>query len=292
MTTTKALRIMLHYAWSHGSTGDMGIAPGMLALLRETLPQAQISLLSMRSGDGYHETKDYLQSLYPDVSVYEDPFASLLSAKEPERRWWQLFQIALDPEGAVARAAQNHPEAVAAWRDADLRMYTPSMQLTYHPKGGPSGLRFWLPVILAQRLSLPYALYGQSLGDIKWPGDEMLQMFLQDAVMATARDMTSLEYFRAVGIDTPLMGFVPDTTVFYDRKDGAWAEDFLRQEGLTAGEYLLVLPRTYGFWGVQPSEQVQSARMHKMAQAIEGWIEQTDCQALIFLSEVTRSVGM
>ena len=53
-----------------------------------------------------------------------------------------------------------------AWREADLRLHTPSMQLTYHPTTGSKGLRFWLPVVLAQRLGLAYALYGQSFGEI------------------------------------------------------------------------------------------------------------------------------
>src|SRR5690606_12332079 len=131
---------------------------------------------------------------------------------------------------------------VRAWREADLRLYTPSMQLTYHPKGGLSGLRFGLPVDFAQRLGLPYALYGQSFGDIDPPGMEMLSCFLVDTQRVTARDTTSLDVLRQAGVEASKIGFAPDTSPYFERRDDAWAQAYMTDHGLSAGEYFLVLP--------------------------------------------------
>lgn len=272
---------MLHYAWGHSSTGDMAIAPGMIALIKEIIPTATISLLTLHGNERYVETERYLQSLFPDVHVYPDFFASLMPEKEPNQRWWRFMTLGLDPEDALARVADVHVRGVRAWRDADLRLYTPSMQLTYHPKGGTQGLRFWLPVVFAQRMGLPYALYGQSFGDIDPPGMEMFARFLQDSLMVTARDSTSLAVLNQAGVVRPQTGFTPDTSLYFEHRDDDWAEAFLTDHGLDPGGYLLVLPRTYGFWGVVPSEETLNLRMSKLAQTIEAWVRATGRKALI-----------
>ncbi len=272
---------MLHYAWGHASTGDMAIAPGMIALIKKVLPTAKISLLTLHAGDRYVQTQRYLQSHFPDVQVYPDFFAPMIPEKDPAQRWWRFMNVALNPAEALALVGPEHREGARAWRDADLRLYTPSMQLTYHPKGGPQGLRFWLPVVVAQRLGLSYSLWAQSFGEIAPPGMEMLKQFLDDALMVTTRDTVSLDVLREAGVSQPAVAFSPDTTLYFDRRDDAWAASFLAECGLAPGEFLLVLPRTYGFWGAIPSEESLSFRMGKVAHAIESWVRVTGKQVLI-----------
>jgi len=280
--------IALTYAWGGtSSVGDMAIAPGMVRLIKEADPEAKITVYTLSSGQDWEKARDYLLSCDPTLSVHPDPFSPLLGKRPDDELWWRLCYMALDPAGFLKECPPERRAAIADWLAADLRLFNCSMQFTYMKKGAGSRLKFWLPNLLAYRLRLPYALWGQSFGNIEAPGPEMMRLVFNDALAITGRDQDALHKLQAARVTRPLTGLVPDSSLFFEQRNESWAASFLMEYGLKADEYLLVLPRTFEFWSRRLESQALQERLSKLVAAVTAWVKETGLKVL-FSYELPR----
>lgn len=272
--------IAITYAWGYESTGDMAIAPGLLRLIREALPGVTPSIHTYATDpDSHNRTARYLHRFEPDLVVHPDPFAALLGRGTPEQLQWRFYSLLLDSDRALEESRRLHPGAIDSWLSADLRLFNSSMQLTH--RADCRGLRYWLPNALSRQLKRPYALWSQSFGEIAFPGREMLNLFLSDSELFTNRDLYSLEVLSKLPLHGPITGYTADPVVFFDHRDPDWAGQFLRAQGLRPGQFLIVLPRTFDFWGAEPRPEVLSDRIDTLVRTIEEWIARTGQNVLI-----------
>lgn len=279
--------IAITYAWSHHTTGDMAIVLGLVRLLQQALPEVTPLVYTVESAPDHGRTARYLHGLEPHLKVYPDPFSPLVAGKTPEQRAWK-FQAQLTSSDPLPVVTGPAAAGLKAWADADLRLFNSSMQLSHRQDG--KQFRYWLPNAVARRLSLPYALWSQSFGRIDYPGVEMLRHFLGDSLLLTNRDRYSEKLIRSLGFTKPILGYTSEPILFFDYSDQAWGDQFLAQHDLERDRFLVVLPRTYEFWGEETPAKVLDARMSKLAHAINRWVETTR-QKVLITYELPREVA-
>ena len=70
--------IVVVNVWHDDNKGDGGIAEGVLRLIEQKYPQAQISIVSMfpQTAPAFKSAHRHLQSTFPQITVVPSPFSS------------------------------------------------------------------------------------------------------------------------------------------------------------------------------------------------------------------------
>ena len=63
--------VLVFFSWSHSNIGDIGITPGMIHLLEQNIPGAEITICANSRAEA---TREYLTSRFPKCKVVETPF--------------------------------------------------------------------------------------------------------------------------------------------------------------------------------------------------------------------------
>ena len=196
-------RILLRSSWQVVNIGDIAHTPGVLALIEDHIPDAEMMLWA--SGD-----------LSPEVAAME------------QRRFPKLKIVkgTIDADGKASNAGLA--EAVE-WADFLLH------------GSGPSLVAAGDVAAFARHTGKPYGVYGITHGSFFTGGGG--NAILSGAKFAFFRDSVSLEKAKTDGVTCPVMEFGPDGAFACDVRDDAKATAFLRANNLEDGKFLCCIPR-------------------------------------------------
>ncbi len=196
-------RILLRSSWQVVNIGDIAHTPGVLALIEDHIPDAEMMLWA--SGD-----------LSPEVAAME------------QRRFPKLKIVkgTIDADGKASNAGLA--EAVE-WADFLLH------------GSGPSLVAAGDVAAFARHTGKPYGVYGITHGSFFTGGGD--NAILSGAKFAFFRDSVSLEKAKTDGVTCPVMEFGPDGAFACDVRDDAKATAFLRANNLEDGKFLCCIPR-------------------------------------------------
>lgn len=196
-------RILLRSSWQVVNIGDIAHTPGVLALIEDHIPDAEMMLWA--SGD-----------LSPEVAAME------------QRRFPKLKIVkgTIDADGKASNAGLA--EAVE-WADFLLH------------GSGPSLVAAGDVAAFARHTGKPYGVYGITHGSFFTGGGD--NAILSGAKFAFFRDSVSLEKAKTDGVTCPVMEFGPDGAFACDVRDDAKATAFLRANNLDDGKFLCCIPR-------------------------------------------------
>lgn len=195
--------ILLCTGIQYANIGDVGHVTGILTLLERFLPEAKIILWTAI-----------------DVTEYNDLI----------RRYWPRVRVVhsrLDGDGDDTFEPTNK-EVFAAVEEADFVI------------GGHGGSMGQIMRWIAQRYDIPYGIVGVT---VSAPPTGASKDFVDGASFFYTRDTQSLENLRRSGARCKTMEFAPDATFGSAIIDDATAETFLHEQGLTAGNFICVVPR-------------------------------------------------
>jgi len=196
-------RILLRSSWQTANIGDIGHTPGVLHLLEEQLPGAEVWLWPK------------------DVSGGVDAML---------RRRFPMLRI-LGDEGEVDEAFERcdlmlHGSGPTLVAEAELRRWR-------ERTGKPYGV---FGITLNRRESTSTRrMAGERF--------ERFMETLNGAAFVFLRDGVSLEVVREAGCESPVVEFGPDGAFAADVRDDRAAERFLARHGLEAGRFLCCIPR-------------------------------------------------
>lgn len=312
--------LLIAFSWGTGDLGGIGIVPGLLNLVRKADPDMQATVITMqtRGSESFEFLKGYLPRFLPGCRVLPSPFSALWasspgSAMKAFRERWGTVKLAEFENGSLPASVaaeiahdvldryplelfqqlkRADPEAAQAFTDAGFYLYPSGTTLNFGRAGmrgfwsrGPgTDLRLSIPLFVARALKIPYGIAAQSFDAVEWPVDLVYRPLFKQARFLFCRDTDSLEYLRQRDLLNASSGFRPDSTFFFNGSDDAWAEAYLRKEGLESGGYMCVIGRFAESRGpiagaVTPQREQQQLAKYK--QLMEGWIEKTGLKVLI-----------
>jgi len=228
--TARPPRIVLRSSWQTVNIGDIAHTPGILRLLEEHLPEAEILLWPSRVDNGVDVL---LETRFPKLRILRD-------------------------EAAVRAAFQEgdfllHGSGPSLVGEKDVRRW-------HEETGKPFGV---YGITFGSKGSTATA--GSSDETIL-----KTVALLSAAKFAFFRDSKSLAFAQAKGVTCPILGFAPDAAFAVDLRDDAKADAFLGANGLEAGQFLCCIPRLRytPYWVIPdkntPQDPVKHARNESM----------------------------
>lgn len=311
-------RIMIGYVWRLSSTpggniGDYSITPGLVTLLNRHFPAYRVTAIDQHRGGDVAERIDNTLQGFPECDVVGDAVGD--AYKAAFARLQQECGGSLPPvndrnidlvferfaAGVADELNRNYPRFVACAQETRLLVYTSGMIAVYG-EGTLAGANFWgysirrsMPLLAAWKLGVPYGIYAHSFdsfGPADGPGQPYFKRLLEDAQFVFCRDGSSVKYVQSLQIAAPHLMFVPDSTVSAERRDDAWAEEFMTRHGLESKRFLVVIPRTWQGGGVI-SSAIGRARslshMGKLREVVQQWVQRTGMKVVVG-AEVARDL--
>ncbi|MFD2611653.1 polysaccharide pyruvyl transferase family protein [Paenibacillus gansuensis] len=258
----KKKTILLRSSWQIVNIGDIAHTPGVLTLLENYIPEAEVILWA--SDDFTEEALAMIRKRFPNLQAVKGRIGMDGRAENPE------LQQALDQSDFLLHG--SGPLLVA---HEDVLAYTKHL-------GKPFGV-----------FGITYGGYNES----NWPE---VRQILSEAAFIYFRDSVSLEQAKSDGITSPLMEFGPDAAFAVDLRDELRAQAFLADNGLEEGEFLCCITRNRytPFWKVKdvPFSEEKHARNEAMKeqdhedlrQAIIEVTRQTSFKVLICPEDMTQ----
>lgn len=199
--------ILIRSGWQTVNIGDVAHTPGLLRLLEQLIPEAELILWSNALEDGVGEL---LRKNFPKVRVVsgetgEDGAPDNAELAEAFARADLLIH------GSGAAVARRH---VAAWR---------------------------------RRTGKPYGLFGVTIPAsdeaVSKGLDPELHELLDGALFVFTRETRSLDNVKRAGVRKPELRFVPDATFSFQLANEPAARQFLAESGLEPKRFIAVVPR-------------------------------------------------
>jgi polysaccharide pyruvyl transferase WcaK-like protein len=315
LTGKNDMNIMIGYLWGSTNIGDAAIAPGLLELIGENLPQYRTSALCYSFKDPQKDDKLAWQinRLYPDCDVINgDAFKAahafalerlkaghggILPEKERLETDYIFDTFAAD---CIDYIREKDSDVYRKFSQTDLFIYNSGCVLAYGP-GTLGGTDFWdyglyrsLPLLLARKMGVPYGIYSHTFDDfVGEPGYTYFKTLLEDAEFAFCRDSDSLRYLLSAGISPRNLMFVPDSTFSSPWKDPEWAVDFMNDNSLADSEFMAVViftrqPQPNSGRGHVSQVRVDE-HMRKVREIIRHWVKTTGMK-VVLCPEVLREI--
>ncbi|MEW4562377.1 polysaccharide pyruvyl transferase family protein [Bremerella sp. JC770] len=197
-------RILLRSSWQTVNIGDIAHTPGVLRILKQHLPEAEITLWPSSIDNGVDEL---LLTEFPGLKIAKKGSPELAQA-------FQECDFLLHGSGASI-VAQND---LIQWKEKTGKPY------------GIYGITF--PMKKSASTS------AQS-GDAMQRAVEVLN----GASFVYFRDSKSLELAKSLGAKSPIMEFGPDGAFACDLRDADRAKAFMAEHDLEEGKFLCCIPR-------------------------------------------------
>lgn len=199
----RAPRVVLRSSWQTVNIGDIAHTPGLLRLLEQHLPEAEIFLWPSRVDHGVDR---------------------MLLARFPKLR---ILQGTADIE--------------SAFRDADFLLHGSGPSLVgekevrrwHEETGKPFGI---YGITFGARGS-------SATKNVSDPGLAKTIEIFNAARFVFFRDSRSLAFAKSLGAACPVLDFAPDAAFAVDLRDDAAAEAYLAANGLESGSFLCCIPR-------------------------------------------------
>lgn len=256
----KPKRLLLRSSWQTVNIGDIAHTPGVLHLLEEHLPDAEITLWPSLIDNGVDEL---LKTRFPKLKIAKSGEALKTAFAECD--------FLLHGSGPSLVAQKD----VVRWREATGKPY--GVYGITLPKQGS-----------ASTAATPADVFAATI------------QVLSGARFVFFRDSHSLDLAKAEGCTAPVMEFGPDGAFACDLKDEDKAARFLNANGLEDGKFLCCIPRLRytPYWLVkdQPKDEVKHARNEEMKahdhqphiEAIRRVIAETDLKVLLCPEDRTQ----
>jgi polysaccharide pyruvyl transferase WcaK-like protein len=196
-------RILLRSSWQTVNIGDIAHTPGVLHLLEQHLPEADIVLWPSNVGNGVEEI---LRARFPKLEI-----AKTSADREAA---FASCDFLLHGSGPSLVAQKD----VIRWREETGKPYG-----IYGITVGPQGS------------TATSAASGEAVATTI--------NVLSGAAFVYFRDSHSLAFAKAQGCTAPTMAFGPDGAFACDLQDNEKAEAFLSKNGLEEGKFLCLIPR-------------------------------------------------
>lgn len=253
-------RILLRSSWQTVNIGDIAHTPGVLHLLEQHLPEAEITLWPSRIDNGVEEI---LSARFPKLGF--------IKGNDDLERAFSESDFLLHGSGPSLVAQKD----VERWIQATNKPY------------GIYG------ITLSRRGST-------ATNDVSDDSFAKTIAVLSGARFAYFRDSKSLELAKASGCTSPVMEFGPDGAFACDLKEDEKAIAFLGANGLEEGRFLCCIPRLRytPYWLIKdlPKDDVKHARNEAMKfhdhdphlEAIRRVIEGTDLKILLCPEDQTQ----
>lgn len=196
-------RLLLYNGWQVENIGDVAHAPGILALLEEFVPEAEVVFWSYYIQMPAAE-RALLQRRFPRVRIVEG---------------WRPHEGPAEPPAEFAELFD--------WADFFLH------------GSGPATVGWRGLAAFRAQTGKPFGVYGVTYGLYGKPERPLLG----DAAFVYFRDSASLALARQDGVRAPIMEFGPDAAFAVDVRDDAQGDAYLRSVGLAPGQFMVCLPR-------------------------------------------------
>ncbi|QDU74693.1 Polysaccharide pyruvyl transferase [Bremerella volcania] len=197
-------RILLRSSWQTVNIGDIAHTPGVLRILKQHLPEAEVTLWPSSVDNGVDQL---LLREFPGLKIAKKGSPELAQAFEE-------CDFLLHGSGASI-VAQND---LIQWHEKTGKPY------------GIYGITFPRKKSSSTSAESDDAL--QRAVDV-----------LSNASFVYFRDSKSLELAKSLGAKSPVMEFGPDGAFACDLRDADLAEAFLSKHGLETGKFLCCIPR-------------------------------------------------
>jgi len=255
-------KILLRSSWQTVNIGDVAHTPGVLAILEEHIPEAEITLWPSKVDNGVDE-----------LLIRRFPKLKIIRGSDDLKTAFAECDFLLHSSGASLVAERD----VVRWSKET---------------GKPYGI---------YGITLPLKRSSATKPDSPEKFAKTIEV-LSDARFVFFRDSVSLELAKERGCTSPVMEFGPDGAFGTDLRDEEEAIDFLNVSGLEDGKFLCCIPRLrYTPYWVIPEknaamDEVKHARNEEMKehdhrphrQAIIDVVRNTDLKILVCPEDQTQ----
>ncbi len=257
----RPLHILLRSSWQTVNIGDIAHTPGVLRILEEYLPDAEITLWPSYINNGVEEL---LTSRFPRLKIATRGSKALSQAFEE-------CDFLLHGSGPSLVAERD----VNLWRKATGKPYG-IYGITVSPKESSS------------TTATSEAAVNRTMET------------LSGARFVFFRDSKSLVFAKTMGCTAPVMEFGPDGAFGCDLRNDEAAVSFLQRNGLEEGKYLCCIPRLRftPYWTIknvpfneEKHKRNEAMKEHDHAQlrkAIVEVVKQTDLKILLCPEDQTQ----
>ena len=221
-THRRAPRILLRSSWQVVNIGDIAHTPGVLALIEQYIPAAEVILWA--SGDLSPEVAEMEYHRFPKLKIVKG---------------------ALRDNGEASN--QELGDAVA-WSDFLLH------------GSGPSLVAAKDVAAYVKHTQKPFGVYGITHGSFLDNNHD--KEVLDQAKFVFFRDSVSLQTAQDADIQCPIVEFAPDGAFACDLRNDAKAEAFLKAHDLEPGKFMCCLSRLRytPYWLVKPGRKKDEQR--------------------------------
>jgi colanic acid/amylovoran biosynthesis protein len=252
------MKILLLYGWGNVNAGDAAITPGTVKLLGAAFPGAEVTVVSrfQENDPAFAASAAYLKGVLPDVELLPYDLLSYPSTRpRPVRQAEKLARALLLGMGVMAPvalgAAFSHSRVFARLRSCDLVLVNGGHLLFWNPRMGERRAivqTLLLPCLLAERLGVPYAFHGQSVGPFEFgPRDAWARWLLRHVLgrsrAVTTRETVSAGWLTELCGDALPVGTVLDSAYFHVDEDPVGASALLARHGLLDQPFVALTPR-------------------------------------------------
>jgi len=219
-------RVLLRGSWQSVNIGDIGHTPGALNLIERHWPEAELTLWPTELG---HGAQEFLQKAFPRLKIARGTVEAGKPTTPELAKAWEENDVLLHGSSA-GFGARAH---LAAWHRATRKPYG-AFGITFDPinNSGRNTEGATLDVRRAQIQALPPT---QLDAETRWIVDHAAFIF--------ARETTTLGYFKAQGVTTPILEHGPDTQLAMNLTDHARGDAYRAANGLDEGKFICVIPR-------------------------------------------------
>lgn len=253
-------RILLRSSWQTVNIGDIAHTPGVLHLLTQHLPDAEITLWPNALDNG---VDTLLTTRFPNLKIAQ--------GAEALKRAFAECDFLLHGSGPSLVAEKD----VVRWSEATGKPY--GVYGITLPRQGSSATQ-----------ETPEEKFQKTI------------KILSGARFVFFRDSHSLALAKAEGCTSPVMEFGPDGAFACDVKEDEKASAFLQANGLEEGKFLCCIPRLRytPYWLIKnrPKDEARHARNEEMKEhdhtphieAIRRIVAETDLKVLLCPEDRTQ----
>ncbi|MDF1754098.1 MAG: polysaccharide pyruvyl transferase family protein [Verrucomicrobiales bacterium] len=255
-------KILLRSSWQTVNIGDIAHTPGVLSILREHLPEVEVTLWPSSVDNGVDEL---LKKEFPKLKI----------AKKGSKELQQAFEecdFLLHGSGASVVAEKD----LERWHKETGKPY------------GIYGITFPM-----KKSSSTQATSATAMANAV--------KILTSAQFVYFRDSKSLALAKKLGAESPVMEFGPDGAFACDLRDAEKAEAFLSANDLEDGKFICCIPRLRytPYWTIKEGrkfDEIKHARNEEMKEhdhaplrdAIIEVIKNTDLKVLVCPEDRTQ----
>lgn len=255
-------RILLRSSWQTVNIGDIAHTPGLLSILRQHLPEAEITLWPSNVDNG---VEALLRAEFPKLKIAKPRSPQLKQA-------FDKCDFLLHGSGASIVAEKD----LVHWHNETGKPY------------GIYGITFPMKASSSTTARSDAAMTGSV-------------EVLNKARFVFFRDSKSLALAKKLGATCPVMEFGPDAAFACDLRDSAKATAFLTTHDLKEGRFLCCIPRLRytPYWTIKKhvafnktkharNEQMKEHDHAPLREAIVEVVRQTDLKVLICPEDRTQ----